>query len=454
MTQRREILKAVGAIIGVPGAQILGACDSASHPLSTGDVSVDDHGASVEATPQTNLAAFRAAIAATPSGGRLVVPSHGTATYRIDTSGGMRAALAIDRPLVLQIDGRVEATDGVSRRNPPFLFRVSAPDVTFSGKGWLLGPGYVDDSNSQEDRNFAGLVYVTGDRFRFIGLNVSNVPKVGIHLWNCRGATISARWVGGVGNYVHGHTGLFAIRATGGGQHNIAHNRFERDADGRRMVTGYFAGGLLGGTTQDKIVHNHADVHEKLAYLYTNDSLIAHCTIVNAQQTDVIRIMGGGNVVDSIEGNRVKGGVAIYNGRNNVVKNCVFSGVMQTGIILSFINGYDKGIGGAIISGNVVKGDENSKELQDGICVYSAGGYNDNIEISENSISSVGYSIWKNCIRIEAIPPFHINESLLRQNSTSDGVNGISVRRLSRGRFAGNKASKLHGGEALLQITS
>lgn len=454
MIDRREILKAGGAIIGVLGAQELCACGIAGHAVSKGMVNVDDHGASVDASPQANLAAFRAAIAATPGGGRLIVPNHAGATYRLDTSGGMRTALVIDRPITLQIDGRVQATKGVSGSNPPFLFRVTASGVTFLGKGWLLGSGDVDDSNNKDDRSYAGLVHVTGDRFRFVGLTVSKVPKVGIQLWNCRGATISARWVGGIGTYVHGRTGLFAIRATGGGQHNIVHNRFERDAAGRRMVTAYFAGGLLGGTNGDTIAYNYADVHEKLAYLYTDNSTIANCTIVNALQTDVIRIVGGGNVVDSIHGTRIKGGVTIYNGMNNIIRNCKFMDVDQEGVVVSFTNGYTKGLGRTIITNNIIAGSGDSRGLQDGICVYVGDGYNDGVEISGNSVSSSGAAVWKNCIRIEAIPPFHIKGSLLRQNVTSGGVNGISVRRLSGGRFAGNKVGKLHGGEGLLQITS
>lgn len=445
--RRREVLTAAGLFAAGVAVQRSQAAGGDADP-----VDVEAFGASVTATPARNLAAFRAAIKATPTGGTLRICARGGHAYVIDTSGGFGTALKIDRQMTVVLDGKLRATHGMVQLDPPYLFAVTASDVAFVGEGELAGPGAADDRNEPDDRNFPGLIHVTGSRFRFIGPTVRDVPKIGIHLWQAREATITARWEGGVGAYVTGHTGLFGIRATGGGGHRIVGNHFVPDAQGRRLVTGYFAGGVLGATIGDEIADNVATVHEKLAYLYTSGSVVRDCTVTDAVQTDIVRIVGNDNLVERVTGRRVKGGVSIYNGHNNVVRACTFTDVDQSGIFASLTPGYVDGLAGTKIVDNVIVASDSSTGLQDGICIYLGAGDTRRIAVTGNHVGAAGKSTWRNCIRIEAVTPFFANGTVVRDNVLSGGTNGLSVRRLRGGDVNTNRTGLLRGGAALLEI--
>lgn len=400
------------------------------------------------------MAGFRRAIAATPNGGTLLIRARGADAYTMDTSGGLTQALTIDRPMTVRLDGIVRVTDGTSRPNPPYLFDVRAPDVRFEGRGAIAGPGIEDDTNDHEDRNHAGLIYVRADRFQFVGPTVRDVPKIGIHLWACHDATISARFSGGIANYTRGHTGLFGIRATGGGRHRIVDNRFERDGRGARLITGYFAGGIMGETRGDLLARNVADVHEKLAYLYTSDSRVVDCRVRDATQTDIVRLVGSDNLVKRLVGERVMGGVSIYNGAGNRVEDCAFRDVCQAGIFLSFLGDYKRGYAGTVIAGNTIIGAADATGLQDGICLYLAGGDTSGVTVARNRIAAAGAAAWRNAIRVESIPPYFADDIAVVDNDLSGSVNGSSLRRVRRGRVERNVARVRGNGAALLQIDS
>ena len=443
----RRLLLGQGGLALAGSLYALGGADATQ-------VSIADHGASVLATPADNLAAFRAALAATPPGGRLLVPAHVQGSYGVDTSGGLSKAIRIERPVTVLLEGRIRTNAGECRRDPPYLFDVSAPDVAFVGSGMLSGPGGADDTNLQDDTTHSGLIYVTGDRFRFAGPTITDVPKIGIPLWKCRGADVSAAWRGGIRDYVTGHTGLFGVKATGGGGHRIHHNRFERDAAGRRLITGYFAGGSAGPTAGDEIAYNTADVHEKIAYLFTNNSTIHDCSVVDALQTDVVRIVGSGNAVSRIKGSRIKGGVSVYNGHGNVIRECTFEEIRQSGVFCSFSGSYADGFDGTVIEGNSLTAAKDVATLQDGICLYAQGSVSGTV-IADNRVDAPSPgSVWKNCIRVEMVPPYYGREITIRDNMLAAGINGISVRRLLNEGLKGNFASRLHGGRELLRITS
>lgn len=454
MIGRRDILLGAGFVAASRACRQPFVFGTQAASYQIGAVNVESLGAAVDATASRNHAAFRAAIAATPTGGTLVIPARGERSYAIDTSGGLKEALTIDRQMTIALHGKVGATHGAVGPNPPYLFSVKAADVAFVGKGEIAGPGSANDANLSDDIAHPGLIHVTGDRFSFIGPMVRDVPKIGIHLWNCQNATITARWQGGIKDYTIGNTALFGIRATGGGGHRIVGNRFERDAQGRRLITGYFAGGLMGATRGDEIANNVADVHEKLAYLYTNASTVRDCSVSDAMRTDIIRIVGSGNMIERIEGQRIKGGVSIYNGQENVVRDCVFTEVYQDGIFVSFAHGYVGGLAGTRIVDNVIVASAKGTGLQDGICAYLGAGDTSRIAITGNRVASASSSDWQNCIRIETVPPFFGDAPTVRDNDLSGGINGLSIRRLRGGDFKTKRVATPHGGARLLEITS
>lgn len=378
---RRTLLKAGSLIIGgVAASQAL--CE-------VPPINVEDYGASVDSSAEDNLNAFARAIDATPTGGSILVPKR-SGTYWIDTSGGLSQALSIERQMTIVIEGEIRSSYGKLGPNPPYIFSAKANDVQFTGHGLIAGPGTADDTNSFDDTHHPGLIRVTGDRFSFVGPEVRDVPKIGIHLWNCREATISTNWKGGIEHYTRGHTALFGIRATGGGGHRITGNRFERDAKGRRLITGYFSGGLMGETQGDTITHNFADVHEKLAYLYTSNSVVRDCRVINALRTDSLRVVGSGNLVERLVGERVKGGVSVYNGSHNIIRDCTFSGVEQEGVFVSFLEDYRGSYAGTVITGNSITAASSNVRLQDAICLYLGGVDTRDIAVTDNRIESSG----------------------------------------------------------------
>ncbi|MXP27970.1 hypothetical protein GRI58_03925 [Porphyrobacter algicida] len=444
---RRKALAWTSSSI-VCGAFITGQAACAGTELS-----VTDFGASVTADPVHNRSAFLAAIDKVPTGGALVVPASEGGVFAIDTSGGLTEALAIQRKMRIILNGGIRATHGEVRENPPYLFRVEGDDVAIVGNGFISGPGASDSRNLKADISHPGLIFVTGDRFCFSGPLVQNVPKIGIHLWNCRNAAISATWRGGIRDYIRGNTALFGIRATGGGGHHIVGNRFERDDLGRRLISGYFAGGLHGETTGDVIEKNIADVHEKLAYLYASDALITDNLVHDAVQTDIVRLVGSRNIVEKLSGNRIKGGVSIYNGKDNIVRNCKFSNVMQAGIYASFQGDYKDSISGTEFIDNEIIAASHSSELQDAICIYAQSGRASNIRIVGNTVSASGEASWRNCVRVVGVPPNYVSGAAIVRNDLGGGKNGLELRRLVGAQLEYNRITDLRGGNSLVEIS-
>jgi hypothetical protein len=442
--RRREFL--ITAWTGATSLQTAFACTDKGGRRGSIARSAADYGFLPDATPQANLAALKRAIAETPSGSRLIIPAAGGRPCHVDTSGGLSRSVVIDRPMILQCDGHVRATDGARRANPPYLFHVKSGNVTIEGRGTLSGSGQVDDANVPEDKTFPGLIFVSGDDFRLLKVLVDTPPKVGVHLWDCWRATISARWRGGVRKYRQGGTSHFAIRATGGGGHRIVNNQFGRDAHNGRVVTAFFSGGWRGGATANIIHGNTADVHEKLAYLFGDKNMISDCTVKDALHTDVIRINGNGNSVRGIVASNIRGGVAIYDGSHNEVRGCRFTGVRQTGIYLSQSEGYRGVIDDNRLIDNRIDAAPGADGLQDGILVDLHGASCNGVQIAGNVITGFGRGGQEAPIRARAPAASQIHNAVIERNTVQPASGpGISVRGLISPRIADNLSNTASG---------
>jgi hypothetical protein len=132
-----------------------------------------------------NVAAFKKAVAATPTGGRLVIPSSGTTYYKYDNAtNGFSDATTIDRSITIQIDGTIKQTGYLYQANPAFIFYVTGDNVTFTGAGTLQGPGAHSDISPATRANQSGLVLVTGDYFTMQDLHLKDQPTMSIYI-NC-----------------------------------------------------------------------------------------------------------------------------------------------------------------------------------------------------------------------------------------------------------------------------
>lgn len=450
MLDRRHMLKAVG-LVGVD--LTLHGSALAKGPLARRAIDVAEFGAAPGKTARENRTALERAIASVPLGGTLLIPHFDGRVLEVEVHPELDRALTAPHAMTIEIAGTVKAVRSDPRRLPMCWLRVLGNRVSILGDGALVGPGRPDTANREGDADFPALIHVTGDHFRFQGLTVHDVPKIGIHLWGCRHAEISATWRGGIADYRPAHTALLGIRATGGGGHRITGNRFERDVDGNRLITGYFAGGTLGATSGDVIRDNFADVHEKLAYLYSNGSLISNNLVQDAQQSDIVRLVGNNNAVEYLQANRIKGGVAIYGGWGNEVRKSEFRDVGQAGVFLS--SGASGGPpANTRIADNVIISDPSAQALQDGIYLYLGRGGAPNCSIVRNTVLASGAGRWRSGIRVVAIPPHFSDPFEIADNRIDGAVDGISLRRVLGADPAGNLFSRLSRAEPVLRITS
>lgn len=410
-----------------------------------------DFGLAAGNTPAGNLTALRRAVASVHPGEVLRIPKAAGACV-VDTSGGLSAAVKIDKPMTILLEGALRASEGTRRPNPPYLFHVAADKVTFEGQGELSGPGTVDDLNVHEENNFPGLVFVTGQRFSWLGPIIRCPPKVGIFLKECHDATVSGRWLGGVRQYRSTHTSYFGIRATGGGWHHIIDNQFGRDDAGGRLITAFFNGGDNSGATACTVRGNSADVHEKLAYMWGDHHDIADCRIVNAIQTDIIRLNGSHNRVHKVTANQVMGGVSIYDGGDNEVSDCVFTNVIQTGIYVAGSPSYHDGFDGTRVLGNRISADQSAGAFQDGILLYLLGSATNGVRIEGNEVVGFGRLPDQAQIRLETRAPYKVRGATIADNRLIGGRQaGIRLREVAAPILKNNIGRGL-AGAPLLQI--
>lgn len=276
------------------------------------DVSVKDFGAGSSETAADNLAAFILAVAATPTGGVLVVPRE-PSHYSIDTSGGLSTAIDVNKSMTIRIEGEVRATFGAIQANPPCIFNVTGDDVTFQGAGRIKGDGSVNQVNTGTDDTIPALVRVTGDRFTMNGLTIDTPYKTGVHLYGCYNAKIVGNnFTGGPTEYAD--TAYFGVRLYNGGRHLIANNQFYPDAG-----NGMYVQCIFSNSSDECVIEGNVAIHpyEKLVYLTSSRNLVCGNTVIGNSGT-----IPGTNQTGTVgtsfrcdgSNNKVVGNYSIYGG--------------------------------------------------------------------------------------------------------------------------------------------
>lgn len=360
------------------------------------------------------------------SGDAILIPRG--RTYRVANAGGLGPAVLVDRSVTWRLDGELVLAAEGRRANPPFLFDVTADNVTFEGDGLLTGSGAADDDTVDAEHTFPGLLRVSGDNLRVLGITLASPPKVGIFLVKCHGATISATWRGGIGAYRRGHSALFGVRATGGGWHQFVGNNIARDDAGARLITAYFAGGLHGGTEGDLLRENVADVHEKLAYLHGGHHHIADCRVMDADQTDAIRLYGTGNVVERVQFDRCKGAVSAYDIDQLTISDCVMRGIAQAGIYVECAHSRPGSGAGIVITDNQVSG-VGAPTTQDGIYLDASPPGYDRVVITGNRVAGFGGAPSTAALRVIGGPDARGDGWRLVPNTLTPGTGAASILR-------------------------
>lgn len=346
-------------LAGLAGGIVATAETAACRPIPPGEkadiLDLADFGVSPSASPQTNLAGLKAALAKAPAGATVRLRPTAPLVCRVDTSGGWSRAATITRPITLRIDGDLQSTHGGIRHDPPFMLNVTAHGVTITGTGRILGNGVIDDTNAGTDETMPGLVRVAADDFTLTGVEIVAPPKVGVMLYQCRRARIvDARFSGGP--RVYGDTGYFAIRAAGGGGHVFRGNHFYPAADGGMYVQCI----MLSSSHDNLFVDNHAKhPYEKLIYGFGDRNMARGNVVVgnpgdvpgtNIQGTitAVFRFHGSFNTVRDNRTRDCAGGVQMMDGYGHMVIDNQFLSCGQ-----SAITAYQGDLSGSTFRGNV-----------------------------------------------------------------------------------------------------
>jgi len=350
-------------------------------------VNVRDFGASSSASAADNLAAFNAAVTATPVGGTLYVPADG-GEYVIDTTGGRSSAVLINKRMTVFIDGDVKANYSAIEPNAPTIFNVTADYVTFNGPGRVIGDGAVNQQNIGGDA--PSLIYVIGSYFTMTEITIVTAPKIGLWLANGTNAKITnCNFTGGATQYED--TAYFAIRIDSGAYHIVSNNQFFPDASGGMYVNCIFAIAsyciydsnvclrpyekLIYSTGDGNVISNNSVIGNTGAVPGTNlfgtIGAVYRCdggknkVIGNYSQYAgglACRFKGANTVADNSFLDCIGGGVAIFQGTStldytSVTNNTMFNGNLQghvdaDGILLAAETGTNYQLN---VSGNTLR---------------------------------------------------------------------------------------------------
>ena len=329
-------------------------------------VSVKDYGASSSATAAANLAAFKLAVAAVQTGGSLIVPADAS-FYSIDTTGGLSTAIEIDKRMQIVFEGDVKANFSAIQSNPPYIFKVTADNVTFTGGGGkIIGDGTTDSTNAGTDQTIPGLVYVSGDNFTMSGCIIDTPPKLGVILYDCQGAKIVGNTFTG-GPTTYGSTAYFAIRTYLGNSHNISNNLFTPDANG-----GMFVNTIFMLQTTSCVIDSNICIHpyEKLVYCVGDKNTISNNQVIGNPNTipgsspakkgtltSVYRLDGDYNICVGNYSDFCGAGVTCLNSKGNLVSGNTFLRNGQLGIVVFETAGYTGTLTGTTITNNVMSFD-------------------------------------------------------------------------------------------------
>lgn len=399
-------------------------------------ISVKDFGASSSATAAANLAAFKLAVAAVQTGGSLIVPADAS-FYSIDTTGGLSTAIEIDKRMQIVFEGDVKANFGTQQANPPYIFSVTADNVTFTGGGGkIIGNGTIDDTNTGNQTTFPGLVHVSGDNFTMTGCIVDNPPKVGVLLYDCAGAKIQGNtFTGGPTINVYGNTAHFAIYSYLGGTHNISNNLFTPDSSGGMYINTIF----FNGTT-NSIIDSNVCVHpyEKLAYIVGSRNTVSNNQVIGNPNdipgtspaikgtlTSVYRFDGAHNTCVGNYSDFCLAGVSCLASKGNLISGNTFLRNGQLGIIAFELSGYTGTLSETAITDNFLTFDSSVGAGFGSAAISVEARYTAarDVVVSNNTI--IDFPGTLSGILIEGTATSKITNSKITGNYINTAVNGI-----------------------------
>lgn len=353
-------------------------------------VNVADYGVSPAASGAANLAAFKTAVAAVPEGGTLFLPGAST-DYTIDTSGGLSAAIEINKRMTVVLDGFVKASFGAIQANPPTIFYVTADNVKFTGNGGLKGNGTTNSVNTGDDSNLPSLIRVTGDYFAFDGLTIDTPFKAGIHLVGCNyGSIVNSLFIGGPTAYTD--TAYFGVRIRDGFRHIVSNNHFAPADNGGMYVQCIFSSNGNECVCEGNVAYRP---YEKLAYLNGDNNVVNGNSVVGNSGTipgtnqegtvgSVYRCDGSGNKITNNFSNYGGGAACRFGGGNDVSGNTFLNCGQSAIAVFSATEPFSYT---TICNNTVTCGNLAGVYVTDGIYVSADNGVSKQIQISNNIVT-------------------------------------------------------------------
>lgn len=408
-----------------------------------------DYGLASGASAADNLTALKAAIAAAPAGGVIIIPPT-TTFYSVDTTGGLTNAVNVSKNVEIVLQGSLKANSGLTTpaENPPYIFNVTASDVTFSGSGSLIGNGVFDTVNSgtEPTPKFGGLIYVEANANNFTanGITIDSPNKCGIFLYSCKNAKIvNCTFVGGPTSYGDSNTLYFGVRSYLGSGHIISDNHCIDNSGGGRFIT--FVS--INGTTNCVMDSNILNSTWAWGFYIKGDKNVIsnnhYQAPVAGNKSDVYRIQGSNNVLSGNYSYGAMGGAQIHAGSGNQIVGNKFFYCLQSGILVTdyYTPTYTSGLNGTVIIGNTVNGGVTENVTKtDGIKIHSNYGNTNKVVVTNNYVEdfTAQGNNTEGLIRFIAGSTFTIEQCTIANNTLVNGTNGIYLEKTNRSEVSNN----------------
>lgn len=393
-------------------------------------VSAAEFGLSHLASAAINLQALKDAIAATPVGGYLLIPDTG-GVCSVDTTGGLSAAVNVNKRITLVVDGTLQANFSAIQANPPTIFNVTADDVVMIGKGKFVGDGAVDQTNTGDHTDTPSLVYVSGDNFKS-NVSVEKPPKTGYSFVGSLNSEVAnASLIGGAVSY--SDTAYFSIRGFQSHGLKIKDNRVEQDGSGGKYCTVAFLVDCDDVQYKDNTDSNA--LFEKHVYLFGDNATITGNKTTSATITAPFRTHGFNNKITDNSTDGCAGGIQSYGSittDNNTFLNCTQGGISVFGDPT-----YDcsnTSIGKDTVTGS-------GANVENLIRVFTDGADANNVKIlGATADSATGIATFRP-VALEASLGNQITNARVTDVTTNGGQYSILLTRVNGGKMQNNKGS-------------
>lgn len=348
-------------------------------------------------------------------------------TFLFNIMGGLSSAVVVSSNKNIIINGIIKSNYGTTQINPPCLFNIAGDNVCISGIGKLLGDGTIDDTNTGTPETFASLVRVQGNNFIFKDVVIDTPPKVGIVLLSVNNCLIETTFKGGLTAYTIGHTAYFGVYVSGGDNNNINNNRFIKNTSNGKFITCIF-----NTSSYSNFKNNTTDsAFEKLIYSYGSYNTIQENSYIGDSiggYTDVYRINGNYNYINSNYSINSQGGCQVLTGYGNKVANNIFLNCSQIGInIEDTSSSIDSGISeNKIIHNNISLTPTAVCGIQIAVNYISAS----SVLIKGNTVTGLQNISSLAAIRATATSPYTLESLDISNNNIISCINGISMKRV------------------------